>query len=232
MAQAPAPAGHFPQSHVMKGYGRFVSMVVGRLVNPIPDLELRRAGFEWRPEARRRVFAQRNLDMPGSLQFVTCDGKALNPLRQWKTRVSSELCGLPMPRGTHMRGNRELQPAVDLANIAPAQALGERWAELTPRQRQELALNQLASMQQRIRELSRPVELRPPDRSTAALARLDRAPAVSLTTPECTICSDAFACTVFTGCGHRCACFECAKKLGDKCPICREHSVPIAIFDA
>lgn len=51
-------------------------------------------------------------------------------------------------------------------------------------------------------------------------------------TPDCTICCDELAATVFTGCGHRCACVSCARRLGSKCPICRKVSHVITIYDA
>lgn len=53
-------------------------------------------------------------------------------------------------------------------------------------------------------------------------------------TPICSICceDDALAATVFVGCGHRCACVDCAKKLRGKCPICRKTSRFVTIFDA
>jgi len=61
---------------------------------------------------------------------------------------------------------------------------------------------------------------------------------VSTNTPSCAICLDEekLACCVWSGCGHRCACLDCARKctaLGSssRCPICRVAGVPIAVRD-
>ena len=67
---------------------------------------------------------------------------------------------------------------------------------------------------------------------TAAPALPTGAFKAAASTPECSICYNALASTLFVGCGHRCACVECARKVGNKCPICRVESRPIAIYDA
>ena len=61
---------------------------------------------------------------------------------------------------------------------------------------------------------------------------------VSASTPSCAICLDEekLACCVWSACGHRCACLDCARKctaLGSssRCPICRVAGVPIAVRD-
>jgi len=82
-----------------------------------------------------------------------------------------------------------------------------------------------------------PPVVRQPDAAHPAPA----APALSLLnmhhetaaiTPDCSICCDQLAATVFVGCGHRCACVPCAQRLGSKCPICRKASQAITIYDA
>ena len=59
-------------------------------------------------------------------------------------------------------------------------------------------------------------------------------PEVAAMTPVCSVCmdDDKLACTIFPQCGHRCTCFECAQRCNNKCPICREVSRPIVIYDA
>jgi len=59
---------------------------------------------------------------------------------------------------------------------------------------------------------------------------------VSASTPSCAICLDEekLACCVWSACGHRCACLDCAHKctaLGARCPICRAAGFPIAVRD-
>jgi hypothetical protein len=50
----------------------------------------------------------------------------------------------------------------------------------------------------------------------------------------CSICMDAAPDTVFTGCGHVCACAGCARRLTGsgmtrQCPICRQRSKTLRI---
>lgn len=45
----------------------------------------------------------------------------------------------------------------------------------------------------------------------------------------CVICLEGRADTVFTACGHMCACEGCSLSL-DKCPICRIRSRPIKVY--
>ena len=59
---------------------------------------------------------------------------------------------------------------------------------------------------------------------------------VSMLTPHCSICLDEekLACCAWSGCGHRLACLECARRLCsqlDGCPLCRAQGRPIAIRD-
>lgn len=45
----------------------------------------------------------------------------------------------------------------------------------------------------------------------------------------CVICLERSCGTVFTSCGHMCACWDCGQLL-DKCPICRSSSRAVRVF--
>ena len=159
---------------------------------------------------RKRVYAKYNSPgrLPAFKTFVDISGRKLAPGRKWRVAVTfRQPMEVQHESGQWMRGQRRVS-----LETTPAPPTGDVLE---------------GAVRRFLESMSAPAAQTPapgPELPTNFVA--------GARTPSCIICYDALASTVFVGCGHRCACVACGRKLGNKCPICRVESHPIVIRDA
>ena len=190
-------------------------MLVGYLENPVRD-GLRAVGKPWANAStivRRRVYSKGS----SRSQFVDISNRSIFG-RRWSVVVPFMRSGVErMESGLQMRGQRLFVARRPRRTEDETEPVG-------PVRHLEQAFDVVSGG---LSFESAPAAARP----TAPALPSDRHRAAART-PNCIICYDALASTVFVGCGHRCACVACARKVGNKCPICRVESHPIVIRDA
>ena len=250
-----------PPYYAQTGVARStLSQLVGKLDVPIAK-QRTMPWAEASRELRCRVYAVRQPNS-NRLSYVSVKGTALHPGQHWQTTLQDNAWNLWHTVGTHMLGPNRADPddmseaeVVRYAQAAHARAeWEERQAEL---RRQRVARLAVINENRRREREARRAEARasagpyvyPADflnRLGAAVGLVASSvrpliarsspvrPEVAAMTPVCSVCmdDDKLACTIFPQCGHRCACFQCAQRCNNKCPICREVSRPIVIYDA
>ena len=197
-----------------------LTQLVGKLDNPMQQT----AGTPWANAnewVRRRVYAVRE---PRSIKkrFVTIDGRTVTANRKWITTV--HISGLGRPHHQHWYHNSMQRMRGTHRNAAYAPAA--RNAAQRPPQRP--LPRPPALVRQRPLQAAAP---RPAARVPLPAGTLE----VAAVTPICVICMDDEKpmCCVWSGCGHRAACLDCARKVtAPICPMCRAPGFPIAIRDA
>jgi hypothetical protein len=214
---------NYAETNVERNHRR--TRLVGQLIKPFPQQE----GTPWEHASvavRSRVYAIR-VPRGDVNKFVTIDGNKVQATRYWMVTQRYIAAHLRYVSTVLVR-----QPNVMMRGQTAAPEFRNRYTpRIVPVQSEFLPTYNWTQ--------AAPVELWIHGSSTIPVERAEPRPlestapdvAVNQETPQCSYCLDELACTVWTGCGHRTACFECASRIGERCPTCNAHSTPIRIYD-
>ena len=199
-----------------------LSEEVGRLDNPVRA----RDGTPWvnaNEWVRRRVYMVRE-PRTTKKRFLTIDGRTVTGNRKWI--VTKPISALFRP---HQRGHHNRMQRMKGMHRDPAYAPAARNAAQRPPQRP--LPRPPAVARQRPLQAAAPRPPRPAARVPLPAGAIE----ISMSTPTCVICMDDEKpmCCVWSGCGHRAACLDCARLVtAPICPMCRAPGFPLAIRDA